>query len=73
LLRAARKSAEHHDEVRAVLAETASLRHTILVIEVYLRRAREHLAAASPLEPAGQGLSMLLDKVSLLATSDAPP
>jgi geranylgeranyl pyrophosphate synthase len=74
LLRVARESAEHHDEVRALLAETGSLRHTILVIEVYLRRAREHLAAASPLEPAGQGLSMLLDKVSLLATSDdAPP
>ena len=74
LLRAARESAEHHDEVRALLAETGSLRHTILVMEVYLRRAREHLAAASPLEPAGQGLSMLLEKVSLLATSgDAPP
>ena len=70
LLRAARESAEHHDEVRVLLAEAGSLRHTTLVIEVYLRRARECLAATSPLEPAGQALRTLLDKVSLLATSD---
>jgi len=70
LLRAARDSAEHHDEVRMLLAETGSISHTTMVIEVYLRRAREYLAATSPLEPAGQDLRMLLDKVSLLATSD---
>ena len=70
LLRAAREPAEHHDDVRALLAECGSLRHTSLVIEVYLRRAREHLAAASPLEPSGQALRALLDNVSLLATSD---
>jgi len=70
LLRAARESAEHHDEVRVLLAEAGSLRHTNLVIEVYLRRAREYLAATSPLEPAGQALRTLLDKVSLFATSD---
>jgi geranylgeranyl pyrophosphate synthase len=70
LLRAARESAEHHDEVRALLAESGSLRHTTVVIEVYLRRARKYLDAASPLEPAGNDLRTLLDKVSLLATSD---
>jgi len=70
LLRAARDSAEHHDEVRMLLAETGSLSHTTMVIEVYLRRAHEYLAATSPLEPAGQDLRALLDKVSLLATSD---
>jgi hypothetical protein len=53
-----------------LLAEAGSLRHTTLVIEVYLRRARECLAATSPLEPAGQALRTLLDKFSLLATSD---
>jgi geranylgeranyl pyrophosphate synthase len=70
LLRAARESAEHHDEIKVLLAEVGSLRHTTLVIEIYLRRARECLAAAPPLEPAGQGLRTLLDNVSLLATSD---
>lgn len=70
LLRAARESAEHHDEVRGLLAEAGSLRHTTLVIEVYLRRAREYLAATSPLDPAGQDLRSLLDKVSLLAPSN---
>jgi hypothetical protein len=53
-----------------LLAEAGSLRHTTLVIEVYLRRARECLAATSPLEPAGQALRTLLDKFPLLATSD---
>jgi hypothetical protein len=53
-----------------LLAEAGSLRHTTLVIEVYLRRARECLAATTPLEPAEQALRTLLDKVSLLATSD---
>jgi geranylgeranyl pyrophosphate synthase len=70
LLRAARGSAEYHDEVRVLLTESGSISRTTRVIEVYLRRAREHLAAASPLEPAGQALGTLLDKVSLLATSD---
>ena len=70
LLSAARDSAEHHDEVRTLLAETGSMSHTTMVIEVYLRRAREYLAATSPLEPAGQDLRTLLDKVSLLATSN---
>jgi geranylgeranyl pyrophosphate synthase len=70
LLGAARESAEHHDEVRTLLAATGSIRHTTLVIEVYLRRARDNLAATSPLEPAAQALRTLLDEVSLLATSD---
>jgi geranylgeranyl diphosphate synthase type I len=70
LLGTARESAEHHDEVRMLLAAAGSIRHTVLVIEVYLRRARYHLAATSPLEPAGQTLRTLLDRVSLLASSE---
>jgi geranylgeranyl diphosphate synthase type I len=70
LLEAARESAERHDEVRALLAEAGSLRHTTLVIEVYLQRAREHLAAVSPREPAAQALRTLLERISLLATGE---
>jgi geranylgeranyl diphosphate synthase type I len=70
LLSAARGSAECHDDVRVLLAEAGSLRYTALVIEVYRQQARKHLAAASPREPAGQALRMLLDETSLLATSN---
>jgi len=69
LLGAARESTEPHEEVRMSLAASGSIRRTTLVIEVYLQRARDYLAAASPLEPAGQDLRTLLDKVSLLSTT----
>src|SRR5215204_1930901 len=68
-LGAARKSPECHDDVRVLLAEAGSLRYTALVQEVYRQQARKHLAAASPREPAGEALRMLLDETSLLATS----
>lgn len=70
LLVAARESAEYHDEVRALLAAAGSIHYTALVVEIYLRRARENLAAASPREPAGRALGMLLDRTSLLPTGD---
>jgi geranylgeranyl diphosphate synthase type I len=66
LLGAARESAGCHGEVRALLAEAGSMHYTALVVEVYRQRAGNHLAAASPREPAGRALRMLLDGASLL-------
>jgi geranylgeranyl diphosphate synthase, type I len=66
LLAAARESAEHHDEARAVLAAAGSVRYTALMVWLHQEQARSHLAAASPQEPAGSELRMLLDRVSLL-------
>ncbi len=66
LLVAARESAEHHDEVRALLAAAGSVRYTALILWLYQERARNHLASASPQEPAGRELRMLLDQASLL-------
>jgi geranylgeranyl pyrophosphate synthase len=70
LLTAARESAECHDEVRVLLTEAGSIQYTVLMLEAYRQRAREHLAAASPREPAGKVLRDLLDGASLLATSE---
>jgi geranylgeranyl pyrophosphate synthase len=70
LLVAARESAGYHDEVRMLLAAAGSIHYTTLVAEIYLQRARDHLAAATPREPAGQVLRMLLDRTSLLSTGD---
>ena len=70
LLVAARESAECHDEVRALLAAAGSLHFTALVVEIYRHRARHHLAAASPREPAGRALRLLLDRTSLLPMGD---
>jgi geranylgeranyl pyrophosphate synthase len=70
LLVAARESAGYHDEVRTLLAAAGSIHYTTLVAEIYLQRARDHLAAATPREPAGQVLRMLLDRTSLLSTGD---
>jgi geranylgeranyl pyrophosphate synthase len=66
LLVAARESAEHHDEVRALLATAGSVRYTALIVWHYQQRARNHLATASPQEPAGRELRMLLNRASLL-------
>jgi geranylgeranyl diphosphate synthase type I len=66
LLAAACESAEHHDEVRALLAATGSVRYTDLIVLLYQQRARNHLAVASPQEPARKELLMLLDRASLL-------
>jgi geranylgeranyl diphosphate synthase, type I len=66
LLAAARESAEHHDEVRTLLAAAGSMRYTALIVWLYQQRARNHLAGASPQEPAGRELRMLLDRASLL-------
>jgi geranylgeranyl pyrophosphate synthase len=70
LLGAARGSAEYHDEVRALLAAAGSVHYTALVVEVYRQRARNHLAAASPREPAGRALRVLLDRASLLSMGE---
>jgi geranylgeranyl pyrophosphate synthase len=70
LLVTARESAECHDEVRALLTAAGSIHYTTLVAEIYLQGARNHLAATSPREPAGQVLRMLLDRTSLLSTGD---
>jgi geranylgeranyl diphosphate synthase, type I len=66
LLVAARESAERHNEVRALLAAAGSVRYTALIVWHYQQQARNHLAAASPREPAGRELHMLLDQASLL-------
>ena len=66
LLEVARESAEHHDEVRTCLAAAGSVRYTALIVWCYQQRARNHLTAASPQEPAGRELRMLLDQASLL-------
>lgn len=66
LLAVARESAENHDEVRALLAAAGSVRYTAFIVWLYQQRARNHLATASPQEPAGRELRLLLDQVSLL-------
>ena len=65
LLVAARESTEHHDEVRSLLAAAGSVRYTALIVWLYQQQARQHLAAASPLEPAGQEFRILLDEALL--------
>jgi geranylgeranyl pyrophosphate synthase len=67
LLAAARVSMEHHDGVRALLAEAGSLRYTALIVWLYQQQARSHLASVSPREPAGQELYTLLDQASILS------
>jgi geranylgeranyl diphosphate synthase type I len=69
LLAAARESTENHDEVRALLAAAGSVRYTALIVWLYQNRARNHLVAASPQDPAGRELRMLLDRASLLPRS----
>jgi geranylgeranyl pyrophosphate synthase len=61
LLAASRESAEHHDEVRAMLAATGSVRYTALIIRLHQRQARNYLTAASPRGSAGRELHALLD------------
>ena len=65
LLAAARESTDHHDEVRALLAEAGSLRYTALLVWLYQQQARSHLASASPRESAAQELYALLDRASI--------
>jgi geranylgeranyl diphosphate synthase, type I len=72
LLAAARESAEHHDEVRALLAAAGSVRFTALIVWLYQGQARSHLAVASPREPAGRELRMLLNQASLLPQHKEP-
>jgi len=73
LLAAARESADYHDEVRALLAAAGSVRYTAVIVWLYQQQARDHLAAASPKEPAGEVLHMLLDRASLLPQRKAAP
>jgi geranylgeranyl diphosphate synthase, type I len=65
LLVAARETSEPHDEVRRLLTAAGSVRYTALIMWLYQEQARGHLAAASPREPAGRELRMLLDLASL--------
>jgi geranylgeranyl diphosphate synthase, type I len=66
LLALSRESAEHHDEVRSLLATAGSARYAALIVWLYQQRARKHLAAASPQGSAGRELRVLLDGASLL-------
>jgi geranylgeranyl diphosphate synthase, type I len=66
LLATARESAEHHDEVRALLEEAGSVRYTALIACCYQELARDHLATVSPQEPAARELRTLLDQASVL-------
>jgi geranylgeranyl pyrophosphate synthase len=72
LLAASRESTEHHDGVRALLAEAGSLRYTALIVWLYQQQARSHLASASPRKPAGQELYTLLDQASILPRAAQP-
>ena len=65
LLAVARESAEHHDEVRAVLAAAGSVRYTALIVRSHQRRARTHLVAGRPEGIAGRELHALLDLATL--------
>jgi geranylgeranyl pyrophosphate synthase len=65
LLGAVREGFELHKEVQKLLLEAGSVHYTALVVEIYCQRARKHLAAASPQEPAGQALRMLLNETSV--------
>jgi geranylgeranyl pyrophosphate synthase len=65
LLVAARESTKHHDEVRSLLAAAGSVRYTALIVWLYQQQALQHLAAASPQEPAGQEFRILLDQALL--------
>jgi geranylgeranyl diphosphate synthase type I len=65
-LLAARRSAEGHDEVRALLGAAGSVRYTDSIVWLYRERARKHLAAAAPRGPAGRELEMLLDRAYIL-------
>ncbi len=66
LIAVARESVEYHDEVRALLAAAGSVRYTALIVWLYQQQARNHLAVASPREPAGRELRMLLDRATLV-------
>jgi geranylgeranyl diphosphate synthase, type I len=65
LLVAARETTEQHDEVRSLLAAAGSVRYTALIVWLYQQQARQHLAGASPLEPAGKEFRILLDQAVL--------
>lgn len=67
LLEAVRERNERHSEVRTLLLAAGSVHYATLVVEIYRQRARNHLAAASPREPAGRALRLLLDGTSVLA------
>ncbi|HKH11563.1 MAG TPA: polyprenyl synthetase family protein [Rubrobacter sp.] len=67
LLAAARESGEHHDEVRAALEATGSVRYAALIVRFHQRRARAHLVAARPEGTAARELHALLDLATLPA------
>jgi geranylgeranyl pyrophosphate synthase len=73
LLELVRAGAERHDELRKLLLAAGSVHYTGLIVEIYRQRARQHLAAASPREPAGQALRTLLDRTSLLTPGEDAP
>jgi geranylgeranyl pyrophosphate synthase len=66
LLSVARESAEHHDEVRRLLAAAGSVRYTALIVWLYQQQARNLLAGVTPHKAAGRELRMLLNWPSLL-------
>ncbi len=67
LLGVVREGNERHDEVRTLLLEAGSVDYTDVVVRIYREQARYHLAEASPREPAGRALRLLLDGTSVLA------
>ena len=73
LLELVREGAERHDDVRKLLLAAGSVHYTGLIVEIYRQRARHHLDAASPREPAGQALRTLLDRTSLLTPGEDAP
>lgn len=73
LLAAATEASARHDGVRRSLATAGSLRYTTLIIWLYNQQARNHLAEASPREPAGGELRRLLGRTSPPQYPAAPP
>lgn len=70
LLALAREPQRRHDGVRAVLEATGSVRYTASMVWLHRERARRHLAAAFPEEPAGRELESLLDGLSILPKAE---
>ena len=66
LLAHARLSVAVHPEVRATLRDAGSVEYTMLVVQVYARRACAALERADAREPARQALERMLHSCSLL-------
>jgi geranylgeranyl pyrophosphate synthase len=65
LLEESRHTGACHSQVRELLSSTGALRYTAVALEYYRQRARRHLQAAQPQEPARSQLHNLVDSLSI--------